>query len=131
MPKRKIDELENGNIRITIPLIFRTMANRRKIVVPDSEQSGGGDPLVVAIARGRRWQALIDEGRFANVKELAKSIGRDAGNVAGVIRLSMLAPTVIHKIISGDYPSKLSLESLRGPIPEIWDDQFEYLFKAE
>ncbi len=130
MPKRKIEELENGNIRITVPLIFRTMANRRKIVVPDSEPNSS-DPFIVAIARGRRWQALIDEGRFPNVRELAKSIGRDAGNVAGVIRLSMLAPAVIHKIISGDYPSRLSLEPLRGPIPEVWDDQFEYLFKQE
>ena len=77
MPKRKIEELENGNIRITVPLIFRTMANRRKIVVPDSEPNSS-DPFIVAIACGRRWQALIDEGRFPNVRELAKSIGRES-----------------------------------------------------
>ncbi len=122
MPQTKIEKLENGNIRVTIPLIFRAMANRRKIVVPE-EDGQGHDPLVLAIARGRRWQALIDEGRFANARELARHIGRDPGNVSGLIRLSMLAPEVIHRIISGQYPSTLTLEKLRGQIPEIWDEQ--------
>lgn len=127
MPKRIFETLENGNISVTIPLVFRSVANRRKIITPDSAQPGS-EPMILAIARGRRWQALIDEGRFANATELARSLGRDPGNIACTLRLGMLAPEVVKRIIAGKYPVHLTLEKLRGPLPEIWDDQIKFLF---
>ena len=38
--------------------------------------------MMIAIARGRRWQRYIGEGRFRNVTELAHAIGREPGKVA-------------------------------------------------
>ena len=35
-----------------------------------------------------RWQALIDSGKFSNVHELARVIGKDDGYVSLIIRLA-------------------------------------------
>ena len=43
---------------------------------------------------------LIDEGGFKNIDELANELGIDSGAVARTIRLTLLSPKVIHKIIS-------------------------------
>lgn len=127
MSTRKIEKLENGNLKITVSLIFRTSANRRKIIIKD-DPYGGDETLLQGIARGRRWQTYIDEGRFINATELARSLGRDPGRVASTLRLAMLAPEAIHRFVQGNYPSKITLEFLRGPVPELWDEQMEYLF---
>ena len=35
-----------------------------------------------------RWQALIDSGKFSNVHELVRVIGKDDGYVSLIIRLA-------------------------------------------
>ena len=87
--------------------------------------------MMVAIARGRRWQRYIDEGRFRNGTELAKAIGREPGKVAWTMRLAMLAPDIVHRILKGDIPHDFTLEALRSPIPDLWDEQRRLYFPEE
>lgn len=75
-------------MQINIPILFRARANRRRIIPADETQKAEEDILLL-IARGRRWQAYIDEGRFANIKSLAQHLGREPGRVASVLRLAM------------------------------------------
>ena len=103
--------------------------SRKKIVIDDAICRD--DPFLLSIARGRKWQSYIDEGRFKNVKDLALSIGRDPGNVAFAIRTAMLAPKVIHRLISGNIPANVTLETLRHPLPDEWDAQYEAIFGRE
>ena len=72
----KVEILENGNIKITIPVMFRCRAGRKRIVTEDSDATLI-DPVITNIARAFRWQALIDKGKFSNVHELARAIGKD------------------------------------------------------
>ncbi len=129
MPTRTTEVMENGNLQVTIPWHFCNRMHRKKIIIGDA--AGRDDPFLLTIARGRRWQAYIDEGRFRNVKELAVSIGRDPGNVAFATRTAMLAPKVIHRFISGNIPASVTLETLRHPLPEEWDAQYEAIFGKE
>ena len=128
--RRKIERLENGNLRVTVGFCFRNRSNSRKIVSGDGEdvQMATSDTLMLAIARGRRWQRYIDEGRFKNGTELAHAIGREPGKVAWTMRLAMLAPDIIHRILSGNIPQNLTLERLRVPIPDLWEEQRAMLF---
>ena len=128
--KRTVERLENGNLRVTVAFCFRNRNNNRKIVVDGEEDipASTSDTMMLAIARGRRWQRYIDEGRFKNGTELAHAIGREPGKVAWTMRLAMLAPDIIHRILSGDIPQNLTLEKLRAPLPDLWEEQRAMLF---
>jgi len=64
----------------------------------------------------------IDKGKFKNGTELARAIGREPGKVAWTMRLAMLAPDIVHRILEGDIPQNLTLEKLRVPLPDLWED---------
>ena len=115
--KRTVERLENGNLRVTVAFCFRNRNNNRKIVVDGEEDipASTSDTLMLAIARGRRWQRYIDEGRFKNGTELAHAIGREPGKVAWTMRLAMLAPDIIHRILVCCLLNPLHFRALPGP----------------
>ena len=67
MEKKQIEVLENGNVRVTIPLIFKIAGGRTRIFTPDSEHVEY-TLIQLALARAFRWQKMIDEGKFSNIK---------------------------------------------------------------
>ena len=121
--------LDNGNLEITVPVVMRCMAGRKRIIAPDKPE--GNESLMLALARGLRWQALIDEGKFANIRELAGAVGQDTSQIARAIRLTRLSPTIIHRIVTGDIPAGLTQARLRGLLPTRWWEQEAILLKDE
>ena len=87
------------------------------------------DPMAMNLARAYRWQALIDSGTYSNTIELADAIGKDPAFVARMIRLTLLAPEIVHAILSGTLQRSVPLEKLRKEIPR-WEDQ-KKLFGVE
>ncbi len=116
--------LENGHLQVTIPFKLRTVSARRKIVIPGIT-ADGTEPLALAIARAVRWQGYIDSGKFKNAVELAKAVGLDKSVVSNTLRLRLLSPKIVHKILCGDIPDGLSLKQLRHGVPELWKEQEE------
>ena len=99
-----------------------------RIIVPGEEAADPGrHAFLLAVARGRRWQQFIDEGKVENIKALAAVIGRDFSYVARVIRLSMLAPEIIGRVINGECINGLSVALARKTIPDLWSEQKELL----
>ena len=90
----KVEILENGNVKLAIPMSFRNCAGRKRIVTPDEEVTFT-DPMVTSLARAFRWQALIDEGVYSNVQELARAIGKDMAYVSRITRFKLLSPEII------------------------------------
>ena len=120
MEKKQIEVLENGNVRVTIPLIFKIAGGRTRIFTSDSEHVEY-TPVQLALARAFRWQKMIDEGKFSNIKDLAATIGVDSGHISRTIRLTLLSPKVIHKLLSGELD--LSWDSCRRSFPDSWAEQ--------
>ena len=118
----EVEVLENGNVKVTIAMSFRNCTGRKRIVTPDNEQNFV-DPLIINLARAFRWQALIDEGRFSNVQELARGVGKDQAYVARVLRLTLLAPEIIHAALTGTLPEGIGVENLRQSQPVLWSEQ--------
>lgn len=114
--------LPNGNVKVLIPLAFRSCGGRKRIVAPDVV-APPHDPIIQILARAFRWQELIDDGSFANVRELANAIGKDYGYVARVIRLTLLAPDIVHAALEGTLPDSITLEQLRVALPDDWNEQ--------
>ena len=119
---RKI--LENGNLQVIIPVTFRTISARHKLIMPGTTIDGT-EPLALALARAFRWQKYIDEGKFKNITELAKAIGQDKGVVASIMRLRLLSPAIVHRIVTGNIPRTLNLANLKTAFPDLWSDQEE------
>ena len=120
MEKKQIEVLENGNVRVTIPLIFKIAGGRTRIFTSDSEHVEY-TPVQLALARAFRWQKMIDEGKFSNIKDLAATVGVDSGHISRTIRLTLLSPKIIHKLLSGELD--LSLDSCRRSFPDSWAEQ--------
>ena len=122
--------LPNGNLHVSVPLSVKPCGNGKQIIVPGEENADHGRrAFLLALARGRRWQQLIDDGKVENIKALAAAIGRDLSYVARIIRLSLLAPEIIEKVIAGDYFAGLSASLARRAIPDLWSEQVEQLTK--
>ena len=68
-------------------------------------------------------RTLIDEGRFANVHELARGIGKDQAYVARMLRLTLLAPEIVHAALTGTLPEGIGVENLRQSQPVLWSEQ--------
>ena len=118
----EVKVLDNGNGLVTVPISLRFRAGRKRMIFPENDMLGI-DPLVMNLARAFRWQALIDSGTYSNMIELAEAIGKDPAFVTRIIRLTLLAPEIVHTILCGTLQKNVPLEKLYKEIPMRWADQ--------
>ena len=118
----EIKVLDNGNVLVTVPITLRFRSGRKRVFF-SANDAIEVDPLVMNIARAFRWQKLIDSGVYRNAGELAKAIGKDHAFVARTTRLTLLAPEIIHAILSGLLQRNIPIENFRKEMPNRWEDQ--------
>lgn len=118
----KIKVLDNGNVLVTIPISFRFRAGRKRLIFQEND-SLEIDPLAMNLARAFRWQSLIDSGTYRNTGDLAEAIGKDPAFVARMIRLTLLAPEIVHAILAGTLRKSIPMDKLSKTMPERWADQ--------
>ena len=121
-----ITVLENGNVLVSIPITLRESAGRKQIITDQKKFKAENDPIVLNIARGFYWQEMIDNGKIANIRELAKIMNVHESYVGRTIRLTMLSPEIIHRAIRGTLPEDISLAKLYK-LPDRWDEQLQQL----
>ena len=121
--KIRTERLENGNLLVHLPVALRCQGGRRRIVPLDGDEGAREMPLATMLARALAWQRAIDEGRYANGKELADALGIDRSSVSRTLRLILLSPKVVHRIVTGDVPPTLTTVRLRESIPHEWGEQ--------
>jgi len=120
---------KDGRLVIHIPMQFRRRSGRKEILMPtgsDKRQPGQAPiykPLAVAIARAHRWKALLEQGRFKSIAELAEAVDTDRSYVRRLLSLTLLAPDITEAILAGNEPSGLSLVRLTRGLPVRWDEQ--------
>jgi hypothetical protein len=56
---------------------------------------------VKALARAFRWRRMLEEGRYASVRELAAAEAVDRAYVGRALNLTLLAPAVVEGILDG------------------------------
>ena len=68
----KIEPLEDGNTRISIPIEFRYDNGRKRIFFPEmpDERLEINESLSTGIARAYRWQELLDNGEYDSPEAL-------------------------------------------------------------
>ena len=56
-------------------------------------------PLLRALGLAYHWQRLLDEGRATSVIDIAEAEGVDVKQVRRVMRLTLLAPEVVERLV--------------------------------
>lgn len=126
----------SGPYRSSEPLSERP-ANRKEIVVPEAvanvKDSARNcyEAMVIAISRAHRWKKMLDEGKYGSVAELAQAVKMNRHYLARILRLTLLAPSIVEAILDGKEPDGLSLETLRKPMSGLWEVQIACLMPAD
>ena len=61
-----------------------------------------------------------------NLRTFYRAVGKDTAYVARTVRLTLLAPEIIHAILHGTLKKSISMETLRKSWPENWEEQKKY-----
>lgn len=115
----------------TVPLSIVRKRRRTLMVPPPGASSVMSETqedwsMIRTLGKAFYWQKLLDQGRYGSIRELADALKLDLGWVAEVLRLTLLAPDIIERIVEGRQPRQLDLQALRGrleSVPRDWHAQ--------
>jgi hypothetical protein len=120
---------DGQTISVHIPISMRHQGGRKQVVTPADatpwipRTARIDSTLVKAVVRAHRWRDMLESGRYATVRDLAKTENINESYLSRVLRLTLLAPAIIQAILEGQQPNDLELDSLLGPIPLDWAQQ--------
>jgi hypothetical protein len=132
---------EPVTITVCVPMTF-TIRGGRKMIISDVDGDGGArqcklshdlprqrteNALLKAIAKAYRWRRKIESGEYASITELAKSENVNQSYACRILRLTLLAPTIVTTILDGRNSHHLMLKRVMKPLPVQWDKQLEAL----
>ena len=129
----------DGRMVIIIPMQFKRRGGRKEIIVPCNAKNVSAavvdnpavqKPLAVAVARAHRWQALLDQGRYKSISDLADAADLDRSYVRRIVNLTLLSPDLVGAILGGTEPDGLSISQLMEGVPEGWEEQGQPHFAA-
>jgi len=125
--------LDGTTLVVRIPMRFQHRGGRKRIVAPDgSELAPSSKPqpdgtLVKALARAWRWQRMLDEGVYGSVSEIGEAENISKSYVSRILRLTLVAPDIVDRILDGRCGQALMLERLERPLPASWVEQRQLL----
>lgn len=122
---RRSVEDDGKTLRVHIPIQLKMRGGRKEVIVPGGRDGGGQEnlALVIALARAHRWADLLESGEVTSLGELAAHVGVDPAYISRFLRLTLLAPDIIERILDGREPSGLSLAKLIRDVPSVWEEQ--------
>jgi hypothetical protein len=127
---------DGRTITVHIPITLRHQGGRKQVVTPPGATpwiptpSRVDNTIVKAIVRAHRWRDMLESGRHATVRDLAKAEAINESYLGRILRLTLLSPTIVDAILEGRQPATLELDDLLKQFPIEWDQQFGRLTKA-
>lgn len=106
------------------PQEFLSEATRER----EARAAAQDSALLRSLGLAHHWQRLLDEERAATVADIATAEGIDVTQVRRVLRLTLLAPDVIERLVGA--PDIMLEQVMRRPWPNGWAEQSKVLFHA-
>ncbi len=103
------------------PQEFLTEATRER----EAREAAQDTALMRSLGLAHHWQRLLEEQRAASVAEIAEAEGMDVTQVRRVMRLTLLAPAVVERLVGS--PDVVLEKVMRRPWPNGWGDQIRVL----
>lgn len=86
--------------------------------------------LMRALGLAHYWQRVLRERRMTSVKEIAKAEGLSLAQVNRVLRLTLLAPSIIEWLIGSN--DSVGMEDIMNrPWPSCWATQIRSVFPSD
>ena len=107
-------------ITVHVPMKFTIRGGRSTVIarlVPAPAQPRIDNALLKALARAHRWRRMIEGGEYASITELSKAEGVNDSYACRVLRLSLLAPSIVTAILDGRHDCDVMLKQLMKPLP--------------
>ena len=126
---RPILSKDGRTMTVRIPITLRHQGGQKRVVTPPGATpwiptaSRIDNTMVKAIVRAHRWREMLESGRYATLRDLAKAEAINKSYLGRVLRLTLLSPTIIEAILEGSQPAALELDDLLKPFPIDWDQQ--------
>ena len=112
---------------VTVHVPFRLVkrGGRKEMHLPDgaSSQRKMDNTLVKALARAFRWKRMLESGEFTTMAELAEHEGIAPSYLTRVLRLTLLAPGIVERILDGRLRPSVTLAHLLEPFSLEWQAQ--------
>ena len=109
---------------VTVHIPFRLVkrGGRKELQLPDgaSSQHKIDSTLIKALARAFRWKRMLESGEFVTIAELAEREGIAPSYMTRVMRLSLLAPSIVEAIVEGQQPPDAKPADFLEPFPLEW-----------
>ena len=117
---------DGSTITLFVPMTWRRRGGRKVIVAPPGCDDWAPPPridntLLKALARAHRWQRMLESGEYGTLAEMADAERISRSYVSRVLRLTLLAPDIVERILDGRPTA--GLPQLLKPFPVEWELQ--------
>jgi hypothetical protein len=116
--------LDRTTLVVRIPMRFQRRGGRKRIVAPDGSEIAPSSKLqpngtlVKALARAWQWRRMLENSKYETLAELADAECISRAYVCRVLRLTLLAPDIVERILDGRPTAGLA--QLLKPFPTEW-----------
>ncbi len=114
-----------STLSVRVPFAVRKRGGRKLVITPDgaTRRPRIDSALVKAIARGHRWQRMLESGNYSSLTELAAAEKINLSYMSRVLRLTLLAPEIVETILDGRQADVVNLPALMKGFPGEWESQ--------
>jgi hypothetical protein len=97
---------DGSTITVFLPMTWRRRGGRKIIVAPQGCDDWAPPPkiddaLVKALARAHRWRRMLESGAYGTLAEMADAERISQSYVSRILRLTLLAPDIVERILDG------------------------------
>jgi hypothetical protein len=121
--------LDGSTLIVRIPMRFQRRGGRKRVIAPDgsaivpTSRPQPDGTLIKALARAWRWQRMLESSEYGTLAELADAEGIRRSYVCRVLRLTLLVPDIVERILDGRPTAGLA--RFLKPLPFEWERQRE------
>lgn len=126
-----------ATVTVHVPMAFAVRGGRKQIIsefgqatditvvrtAPHRAPRRTENALLKAVARAHRWQRMIENGEYASITELARAQNINQSYACRILRLNLLAPSIVTDILNGRCTSDVMLKRLIKRLSIRWDEQ--------
>ena len=108
--KPTVVEASDGRLSLSVPIRIKQRSGRKLVTLPSGETQPvrpwdtAPTPLQLALARGHRWLAMLESGKYPSIRALAAHEGVDNSYVSRMMSLTTLAPDIVAAILDDELP---------------------------